>query len=266
MMRKRTRWLLVLIVPAVLLPLLLCGVGGWLAYRRLNRPTEPILVEVVAGYPGASPEEVERQVAIPLEVALAGMPSLMTTRSRSSFGQCQLRLEFDARTEYEAARHEVINRLQFVAALPPGVTPQIAPALPRDAVLRLTLTNPQGANGRPVYPVHDLTPLRDGVVRRALLGVPGVAAVEGVGGTVKRYEVQPDPDRLRRYGITLSQLAKALTADKDHIGGADLLSSGNDPMLPALEATSPQRATAHLRTEEQRRLHELRQIVITTIN
>ncbi len=119
MMRKRTRWLLVLILPTVLLPLLLCGVGGWLAFRWLNRPIEPILVEVVAGYAGASPEEVERQITIPLEVALAGMPRLVTVRSRSSFGQCQLRLEFGPGTYYEAARQEVINRLQFVSPLPP---------------------------------------------------------------------------------------------------------------------------------------------------
>jgi Cu/Ag efflux pump CusA len=267
MMRKRTRWLLLLLIPAVLLPLLLCGTSGWIAYRWLNSQAEPIVVQIAVGYPGGSAEEVERQVAIPLEVLLSGMPRLAAIRSRSSFGQCKIRLEYDHHSDYESARHQVINRLAISSTpLPLGVTPQIAPALPRNTVLRLTLTNPKGADGRPLYAAHDLAALRDSVLRSELLRVPGVAAVEGVGGAVKRYEVQPDPDRLRRYGITLSQLEKALTAANDNVGGAGRLGGGNDPMLPALTAKSPQQAAAHLHAEELRRLRELRQLVITTVN
>jgi hypothetical protein len=120
--RKRTRWwpLLLLLLPAALLPLLLCGAGGWVAYRWLNRPREPVVVEVVAAYLGASPEEVGRLITVPLEVHLAGLPGLATMRSRSAFGRCELRLEFDSRTDRLAARHKVINRLQHAAALPPG--------------------------------------------------------------------------------------------------------------------------------------------------
>jgi Cu/Ag efflux pump CusA len=264
--RKRTRWrpLLLLLLPAALLPLLLCGAGGWVAYRWLNRPREPVGVEVIAAYPGASAEEVEAHVTVPLEVGLAGLPGLEAVRSRSSLRRCELRLEFGPRTDRHAARQEVLNRLQLAAAMPAGVTPQLSPALPRDAVLRLTVAGPGGADGRPVYAARDLTALRDVVVRRELLRVPGVAEVEGVGGEVKCYEVQPDPDRLKRYGVRLGQLERALAAGNAGLG--PVLGGGNDPLLPARSAKSPPEAAAHLRAEEQRRLRDLRRLVVATAN
>ena len=77
-------------------------------------------------HPGASAEEVERQVTIPLEVSLAGMPGLKYTRSKSLFGLSHLRNQFEYGIDYYAARQEGINRLQFVQGLPAGVNPQIA--------------------------------------------------------------------------------------------------------------------------------------------
>src|SRR3984957_232211 len=85
----------------------------------------PAIVEVIAKYPGASAEEVERQVTIPLEVVLAGMPGLKYTRSKSLFGLSHLRNQFDYGVDYLKARQEVINRLQFVEGLPPGVAPSL---------------------------------------------------------------------------------------------------------------------------------------------
>jgi Cu/Ag efflux pump CusA len=268
--RKRT--LLIALSASLTATLALLAGAGYLVYRWLNRP-RPDSVEVVAVYPGALAEDVERQVTIPLEVTVAGMPGLAVTRSRSTAGRCTLRLEFDPRMDDLAARQEVANRLQYVDGLPAGVTPQLSAALPRDAVLRIRLTGPRDARGRPVYTLHDLTALRDGVVRRELALVPGVAAVEGSGGAVKRYEVQPDPERLRKYGISLQQLANALAEGNGNVGDEPLpankalnVRGGQDPIQQALAARNAQSAAAHLRAEEQRRLRELREIVITTIN
>src|SRR3954452_4073845 len=80
----------------------------------------PAIVEVIAQYPGASSEEVERQVTIPLEVALAGMPGLKYTRSKSLFGLSHLRNQFEYGVDFNRARIEVINRMQS-ASLPAGV-------------------------------------------------------------------------------------------------------------------------------------------------
>src|SRR3982074_3328461 len=81
----------------------------------------PAIIEVVAQYPGASAEEVERQVTIPLEVNLAGMPGLTYTRSKSLPGLAHLRNQFNYGIDFYQARQEVINRLQNAAKdLPPG--------------------------------------------------------------------------------------------------------------------------------------------------
>src|SRR5881409_3339878 len=114
----------------LLLTLSLAYVGGY-AFLHVNVEAypdpAPAIIEVVAQYPGASAEEVERLVTIPLEVALAGMPHLQYTRSKSLFGLAHLRNQFDYSKDFEQAKQEVINRLQL-AQLPAGVTPQISPA------------------------------------------------------------------------------------------------------------------------------------------
>jgi heavy metal efflux system protein len=89
----------------------------------------PAIVEVVAQVPGASAEEVERQVTTPLEVTLAGMPGLKYTRSRSLFGLPHLRNQFEYGVDFNRAKQEVLNRLA-TASLPTGVTPVISPATP----------------------------------------------------------------------------------------------------------------------------------------
>src|SRR5271167_3512319 len=117
----------------ILLALVLAGVG---VFSFLNVNIEaypdpaPAIIEVVAQFPGASAEEVERQVTIPLEVTLAGMPGLKYTRTKSLFGLSHLRNQFEYGFDYEKARQEVINRLLFAQQLPPGVTPQISPQSP----------------------------------------------------------------------------------------------------------------------------------------
>src|ERR1700741_2618286 len=109
---------------------LLVAFGGY-AFFNVNVEAypdpAPAIVEVLAKYPGASAEEVERQVTIPLEVALAGMPGLQYTRSKSLFGLSHLRNQFSYGTSYKDARIEVLNRLAL-AELPAGVHPTISPA------------------------------------------------------------------------------------------------------------------------------------------
>src|SRR5436309_4110319 len=153
MVRKLIEW-------AVSNPLIVClmvaalAIGGGYAFLNVNVEAypdpAPAIIEVVAQYPGASAEEVERQVTIPLEVALAGMPGLQYTRSKSLFGLAHLRNQFDYGVDYDRARQEVINRLSQ-AALPPGVTPQLSPASPVGEILRYTLRCPADPLGRPYY-------------------------------------------------------------------------------------------------------------------
>src|SRR5947208_1837772 len=201
MVRKLIEWAVANPLVVLLAAATLAVVGGY-AFTHVNIEAypdlAPAIIEVVAQFPGASAEEVERQVTIPLEVALAGMPGLDSTRSKSLFGLAHLRNQFDYSRPYEQAKQEVINRLSL-ATLPAGVTPQISPASPTGEILRYTLNNPKGPLGRPYYALYDLKALQDYTLQREFLRVPRIAGVTCTGGAVKRYEVLPDPDRLHRY-------------------------------------------------------------------
>src|SRR5881275_1169508 len=145
MVGKLIEWAVNSALVVVLLALALLGVGSY-AFLHVNVEAypdpAPAIIEVVAQYPGASAEEVERLVTIPLEVALAGMPGLDSTRSKSLFGLSHLRNQFDYSRPYEQAKQDVINRLSL-ANLPAGVTPQISPASPTGEILRYTLQCPK---------------------------------------------------------------------------------------------------------------------------
>src|SRR5207244_317321 len=144
MVRRLIAWA----VANPLLVLLLAGalaVSGGYAFWNVNVEAypdpAPAIVEVVAQYPGASAEEVERLVTIPLETALAGMPDLQYTRSKSLFGLSHIRNQFYYSRPYDQARQEVLNRLASVN-LPAGVTPQISPASPIGEIVRYSIVNP----------------------------------------------------------------------------------------------------------------------------
>src|SRR5437763_15722381 len=153
MIRKLIGWgldnpLIVLLLAA---GLTIYGVSSFLRVNVEAYPDPaPAIIEVIAQYPGASAEEVERQVTIPLEVTLAGMPGLKSTRSKSLFGLAHLRNQFEYGVDYDKARQEVINRLQFAQQLPPGVAPQLSPETPTGEIYRYTLSSPTDARQRPV--------------------------------------------------------------------------------------------------------------------
>src|SRR5580704_7296924 len=109
----------------------------------------PAIVEVYAQFPGASAEEVERQVTIPLEVTFAGMPGLKFIHSKSLFGLSDLKMNWNyGPWTYETARQEVINRISTIAQpLPPNVVPTISPESPTGEIFRYVLRVPRDATG-----------------------------------------------------------------------------------------------------------------------
>ncbi|HET6880751.1 MAG TPA: efflux RND transporter permease subunit, partial [Pirellulales bacterium] len=242
----------------------------------------PAIIEVIAKYPGASAEEVERQVTIPLEVAMQGMPGLTYTRTKSLFGLSHMRNQFDYGYDYLRCRQEVINRLQFVEGLPDAVAPSLSPTSPTGEIMRYTLSSPKDAAGRDLYALNDLKALQDWVIERELRRVPRIIDVVSSGGTVKRYEVHPNPEQLLNYGITLDQLQNAITKSNANVGGnylfegenvinvrsIGLIGFGQDPArsMEVLNAATPEDAAEYLRSEADRRLKRIRQTVITAHN
>src|SRR4051812_13093183 len=221
MVRKLIEWAVGNPFIAILAAIAL-AVGGGYAFINVNVEAypdpAPAIIEVVAQFPGASAEEVERQVTIPLEVALAGMPGLKYTRAKSLFGLAHLRNQFDYEMPYEKARQEVINRLRGVS-LPKGVEPEISPASPIGEIFRYSLSSPKDSQGRDIYTLNDLKALQDWTLEREFRRVPRVAGVVSSGGSVKIYEIRPDPERLKQYGITLDQVQKAVADSNANVGG-----------------------------------------------
>jgi cobalt-zinc-cadmium resistance protein CzcA len=218
-------------IVVILIAIALAGIG---VYSFLNVNVEaypdpaPAIVEVVALFPGASAEEVERQVTIPLEVTFAGMPGLKSLRSQSLYGLSDLKMswQYGSQYTYQACRQEVINRLATISQpLPSGVTPGISPESPTGEIYRYILKVPKGQDGRELYTLNDVKALQDWVLERVFRTVQRIVDVTSFGGTVRRYEVQPEPDRLRRYGVTLPQLQTALTNSNATVGG-DYVSQG----------------------------------------
>src|SRR3954447_7058803 len=120
-------------------------------------PTRPPpLVEGISQNPGASPEEIERLVGIPLETALNGMPGLEDLRSTSIAGLSDIKCQFAYGTDYWAARQEVINRVGAVANLPTGVKPALSPWSPTGEIVRYVLEGPG-------YTLNDLKAVQDWV-------------------------------------------------------------------------------------------------------
>ncbi|QDV32861.1 efflux RND transporter permease subunit [Tautonia plasticadhaerens] len=181
-------------------------------------PTPP-LVEVITQLPGASPEEMERLVGIPLETALNGMPGLVDLRSTSISGLNDIKCQFSYGTEYRPARQEVINRLGIIDGLPPGASPRLSPWSPTGEIVRYTLEGP-------AYTTNQLKALQDWTLNRQLKQVPGVIDVTGFGGTVKQYQVLIDPRLMRQYGVTMRQVEQAIAGSNANVGG-DLLSLGS---------------------------------------
>src|ERR1700730_7878312 len=188
---------------------------GFAAFLTLNveaypDPAPPI-IEIIAQYPGQSPEEVERYVTIPLEIAVASTPGLTFIRSNTVFALGFIRLQFEYGRDYNFVRQQVINRLKD-ATLPATVTPVISPAGGISEILRYQL------KGSPGMDLIQLKTLQDWVVERKLRIVPGVADVAVLGGKTKQYQAEIDLDRMRAYGLTLPQIINAISTSNANVG------------------------------------------------
>jgi cobalt-zinc-cadmium resistance protein CzcA len=213
-------------ILVVFLTACLAAAGVW-SFFQLHVEAYPdisdLQVTVIALYPGHAPEEVEQQVAVPLERALNSVPDVISRRSRSIFGLAVVDLTFAHGVEQNVARQQVLERLQD-AELPEGVSPELAPpTTPAGELYRYVLEGP-GLN------LRELRELQDWVIAPRLLQVPGVGDAFAFGGLVKQYQIHIDPMALYKYGLTIQNIAEAVAANNRNAGGA-LLPSGQQALV-----------------------------------
>ena len=215
--------LLVLIASLVLV------FAGLMGLRQLSVDAFPdvtnVQVQVAAEAPGRSPEEVERFVTVPLEIAMTGLPGLVDMRSVNRNALSQIVLVFNDQTDIYFARQLVLERLiEASHQLPEDVTPVLGPVSSGlGEVYQYTLE--RADDGDKPLSVDDLTERRtiqDWVLRPLLRGVSGVAEINSIGGFERQYQVEPDPDRLRHYGLSLHDVYEALALNNANSGGGKL--------------------------------------------
>src|SRR5213593_1874758 len=191
--------------------------GGLYAFHILDvvayPDPSPPMVEVITQYPGWSAEEIERQITIPIETALLGMPGLSDIRSLSIFGLSDIKFYFDFGTNYFVDRQEVLNRLAILTSLPPVVQPALSPWWAIAEIYRYELV------GDGTTSLTELKALQDWRLQREFKRTPGVIDVTAFGGTTKEYHVDINPGALIGYGVSLFQVISALGNSNANVGG-----------------------------------------------
>src|SRR4051812_41178787 len=184
-----------------------CGAGVWSftqqpidAYPDISSQT----VTVIATYPGRAPEEVERQVIVPLEIALRGVPRAATLRSRAIFGLAVIQVTFEEGVENYWARQRVLERIGD-APVPEVVKPQLQPLVNGyGEIFRYELVSDGTVD------LMELRTLNDWVVVPRLLKVQGVGDVSVFGGPVKQFAITFLPAQLERFALSLNDVVDAI--------------------------------------------------------
>ena len=188
-----------------------------------------VQVIVLTKYPGQAPQVVEDQVTYPLTTALLSVPYARTVRGYSFFGFSLAYVIFEDGTDLYWARSRVLEYLNFARSrLPEGVTPELGPdATGVGWVYMYSLTSDR----------HDLSELRslqDWYLRYDLMSLSGVSEVASVGGYVRQYQVEVDPEKLRSYGIPLTKVIQAIRDSNTDVGGRLLEMAETEYMVRGL--------------------------------
>ncbi|HTH43389.1 MAG TPA: CusA/CzcA family heavy metal efflux RND transporter [Terracidiphilus sp.] len=208
----KNRWL-------VLGATLVLTVWGIFAFRSLPIEAYPDVannyVQIITQWPGRSAEEIERQVTVPVEIQMAGIPHLTHLRSTTLAGLSSLMLIFDDDTTSDMNREHVLERLNQVS-LPAGLIPQMGTDW--SPVGQIYWYTVESTN--PAYDVMEKKSLQDWLLEKSFKSVNGVVDVSSFGGPTREYQVRLDPEKLIAYGLSISQVEQQLAANNSNGGGS----------------------------------------------
>ncbi|MHC5113079.1 MAG: efflux RND transporter permease subunit [Planctomycetota bacterium] len=181
---------------------------------------------VFTEWPGRSPQDIDDQVSYPLTVALMGIPGVKDIRSYSIFGFSTIYVVFEDGIEFYWSRSRVLEKLNSLPSgtLPPGITPALGPdATALGQVFWYTLEG-RDADGHATggWDPDELRSIQDFIVRYQLAGVEGVSEVASIGGFVREYQVDVNPDAMRAAGVTLQQVIAAVRKSNLDVGARTL--------------------------------------------
>ena len=204
----------------VVFGLLLFAGAGFVAFQKLDieaypNPT-PVILEITAQAPGLSAGEMERYYTIPIENGLYTVPGIEVIRSTSFYGLTFVRVAFKYGVNYDFAYSQSAIALQQNVTLPGGVVPNIQQNSGTGEILRYQVAGPKH------FGITNLRTVEDWIVRRRLLQVHGVVAVNSWGGPTKEFDVEVNPDKLEACNVTVPQILTALGNANINVGGREI--------------------------------------------
>jgi cobalt-zinc-cadmium resistance protein CzcA len=210
-----------------------CAIGLWSLLRLpvdAFPDTTPVQVQINTTAPALGPEEIEKQISLPVELSISGLPGLVHVRSISKFGLSQVVAIFEDEMAILDSRQLIMERLAGVD-LPEGIErPQLGPiSTGLGEVFHYTVRSSDPERG-----LDDLRTLHDWVVKPELRKVPGVAEVNSWGGLEKQYHVIVEPEKLIKYGLTYADVASALRANNLNVGGGQVTTGGQTLLVHGL--------------------------------
>ena len=204
---------------------------GWHSFRTVPIDAIPNVSEnqviVLTDWPGRSPKDIENQITYPLSVALQSVAGAESVRGKSMFGFSFVQVTFGDDVDFDWARSRVLDKLSTVEnEFPPDVNPTMGPhATALGQIYYYVLDPPPGMN------LADVRSKQDYVVKYALQSVDGVAEVASIGGYVKQYQIEVDPDKLRVQQLTLGQVLNAVRNSNWDVGAKTIESGGMEYLV-----------------------------------
>ncbi|MFS4491242.1 efflux RND transporter permease subunit [Maribacter sp. 2308TA10-17] len=240
MLNKAIKFLIENKLVAVLMLVLFVGWGivnapfGW---NTGFLPSNPVAVDAIPDigenqqivftkWEGRSPQDIEDQITYPLTTSLLGIPGVKTIRSSSMFGFSSIYIIFDEDIEFYWSRSRILEKLNSLPAnlLPEGLKPALGPdATGLGQIYWYTLEGrDERGNVTGGWDLQELRSIQDYYVKYALSGASGVSEVASIGGYVQEYQVDVNPEKIRQYKISLSQIVKAVKESNQDIGAQTL--------------------------------------------
>lgn len=220
--------------PFIVFVLYICVVL-WGLWALTNIPIDAIpdigekQVIVYTDWPGRSAQDIEDQVTYPLSIALKGIPGVKTIRASSAFGFGEVYLIFHDNIDYYWARSRVLEKLSLVSGkLPMGVMPVLGPDATGLGQIFWYTVEGKG------YTLEKLRSLQDWFIRYQLNSVEGVSEVGSIGGFVKQYQIDVDPNKLLTLGVTIDDVIKAVKDSNVDVGAKVIESSGMEIIVRGL--------------------------------
>ena len=219
---------------------ILLAVIGWMAFERLPIDAVPditnVQVQINTAVEGLAPEEIERNITVPIETIMNGITGVMQVRSITRFGLSQVTVVFEDEFDIYRARQLISERLQSISGeMPTGIQPKLGPiSTGLGEIFYYSVESKDIKQGEErLAQLMELKAIQDWYIKPRLLTVKGVAEVNTIGGFEKQFHIQPKPELMAKYGIHFDDIADIIEESHKNVGGGYIQQTGEQFIVQA---------------------------------